>query len=169
MCRVALGCNRSMILGPRAGMWHGFSLACTHSMGSWSTGSWNAVSRQVGKEALLEKSLWCALTADVWEPVERYHTTHCQGAVLVPCELWMSGRSGMVSEASLGVCVSVLLATTVSLYKFKPMHFYLLNSSHIQTSFHIHCCHISPSYCGFLPGSLVCLLASILDMEQSIF
>lgn len=39
----------------------------------------------------------------------------------------------------------------------------------MSTSFYIYHHHISPSYCGFLPESLICLPASILGTEQFIF
>lgn len=78
------------------------------------------------EEAQLSRSLWCVLTTDVWEPKARYHTTHYWVMVVVPGRLWLASDSlhwsRVLSEASLGVVVAVLLASTVPTYRCFGLH-----------------------------------------------
>lgn len=60
-------------------------------------------------------------TTDVLDPVLRYCTTHCWDTVVGPHGLWLASislnRSGVVSEASFGGGVALLLASAAPFFK----------------------------------------------------
>lgn len=66
-------------------------------------------------------SLWCLVTAVVWEPAMRQHAAHCSGVAVDPYKLWLVSYSilefVMMFQDSLVVGMAVLLTSTAPIFK----------------------------------------------------